>query len=164
MEGEIAVASPTPTGQGTVFTFTLKVSTADQRRKAVVADNEKLTFKKTINALIVDDNKVNLLIARKTLQGFGAQVTVAESGAAALALAQNNNFDIVLMDIQMPEMDGYTATRRLREQNFTKPIIALSANAFDQHIEQSLSSGMNGHIEKPFNVKRLFEMICEHTQ
>ncbi|MFZ6009777.1 MAG: response regulator, partial [Bacteroidota bacterium] len=167
MDGDINVVSPAnpELGRGTMFTFTVKLKVPTQQVKDETKEStDKLTFGKPIHALVVDDNEINLLIARKVLQNFGARVTVADNGKNAISLAKENNFDIILMDIQMPDMDGYTTTMNLRKENFSNPIIALSANAFAEHVQQSLDSGMNGHIQKPFNPKQLFEVINKHLK
>jgi CheY-like chemotaxis protein len=66
------------------------------------------------------------------------------------------------MDIQMPDMDGYQTTVAIRALKFANPIIALSANAFNEHVQQSLDSGMNDHLQKPFSPKQLYQMVCKH--
>jgi two-component system, sensor histidine kinase len=165
MEGTVRVASPPEPGQmGSLFTFTLKLGSQGQQKLESKGGVDKPSFKKAWKILVVDDNKVNLIVAKKTLQGFGAQVTIAESGESAIALAKENKFDLVLMDIQMPEMDGYTTTRALRTLNFTNPILALSANVFNEHIQKSIDSGMNGHLEKPYTPKQLYELVAKHME
>jgi CheY-like chemotaxis protein len=112
-----------------------------------------------MNILIVDDNPINLLVARKMTQKFGAHVTTADSGMAAVNLFQENEFDLVLMDIQMPDMDGHATTREIRKLNYTGPIIALSASAYKDDIEKSICAGMNDHLQKPFTEIDLFNKI-----
>jgi CheY-like chemotaxis protein len=70
-----------------------------------------------------------------------------------------NKFDLVLMDIQMPDLDGHETTERLRQLNFDLPIYAISANAFHDDVQKSLASGMNGHLHKPFTERELFDVI-----
>jgi CheY-like chemotaxis protein len=168
MGGEISVASPVIDGIGTAFTFIfyLDIDTEQKEMDPVAAKSEWKQFKfdKPLLILIVDDNPVNLLVAKKMLTSFGAQTTVAENGQTAIDLVMKNNFDLILMDIQMPVMDGYATTKMLRELNFKKPILALSANVFSEHIKRSLDSGMNGHLQKPFNSKDLFTAIEEATK
>ena len=104
--------------------------------------------------LVVDDNATNRLIASKMLEQLGAQVAVAEGGAEAIELARTTAFDMVLMDIQMPGMDGIEATRRLRRETAlgdAVPIIALTANVFDEQRQLYLASGMDGVVGKPIN-------------
>lgn len=160
MNGDISFQSPADpeSNRGSVFTFTFELKVPDQA-VAIPAKKEAGTLKKAIRVLIVDDNTVNLLVAKKMSEKFGAHVTTADSGMAAIDLVKTKEFDIVLMDIQMPDFDGHQTTRQLRELNFTKPIVALSASAYKEDIQNSLASGMNDHLQKPFTASELFRII-----
>lgn len=107
--------------------------------------------------LVVDDNVVNLMIMQRLLEKIGIQAKVASHGQEAVDLVKSHPFDIIFMDIQMPEMDGLTATRAIRAMHLTKQpfIIALTANAFASDRERSLYAGMDEFLSKPF----LFEEI-----
>ncbi|MEX1238442.1 MAG: response regulator [Cyclobacteriaceae bacterium] len=160
MNGNISFQSPDPVSNcGSVFTFTFELKVPDQAVAKVPVGKEVSSLKKTIRVLIVDDNSINLLVARKMSEKLGAQVTTAESGMAAINLVKTMDFDLVLMDIQMPELDGHETTRLLRELNFRKPIVALSASAYKEDIQNSLVSGMNDHLQKPFTESELFRVI-----
>jgi PAS domain S-box-containing protein len=113
--------------------------------------------------LLVEDNEINQEVAQELLNKAGISVTLAANGQEALDLIAEQTFDGVLMDIQMPVMDGYTATRKLRENERYKslPVIAMTANAMADDIERCLSSGMNGHISKPINVTEMFRTMAE---
>jgi CheY-like chemotaxis protein len=166
MNGDISVQSPADPvlNRGSVFTFSLRLKLpAKQVSQASAISNgrEKLVFKKSMHFLIVDDSKVNLLVAKMMVQKFGGKVTTAESGTEAINLAKANEFDVVLMDVQMPELDGHQATMELRKLNYAKPIIALSANAYSEDIQKSLDAGMNGHLQKPFTEEKLFQKIIQ---
>jgi CheY-like chemotaxis protein len=113
---------------------------------------------------LVEDNEVNVLVARSLMRKMGLEVTVAENGQWALdcldqACGQGLDppFDLVLMDLQMPVMDGYEATRQIRAQaRFEKlVIVAMTAHAFAEARDRCLESGMNGHLPKPIDVKEL---------
>lgn len=165
MGGKVSVTSVHEGPEhGSTFTFTIKLIAKGTAQIAKNDSNEKPVFKKPLHILVVDDNKVNLVVARRILQGLGTTVTVAESGEQAIELARETEFDLILMDIQMPGMDGYHTTKELRSRNFNKPILALSANVFNEHIEKSIDSGMNGHLEKPYTPKQLFDIISKHTE
>ena len=165
MGGTITVKSPADPllNNGTVFIFTLDLMLSVKRDKVESLKNnpEAKRFKKSLTILVVDDNPVNLLVAKKMLKKFGANVVIAESGEQAISLVPVNNFDLILMDIQMPELNGYETAGELRRLNFQKPIIALSANAYDEDVQRSLSSGMNDHIKKPYSEEHLFEKISQ---
>ena len=161
MNGSISFQSPAADGSspGSVFTFTVALKVPDQTVAQESAIQEASTLRKAIRVLIVDDNTINLLVARKMSENFGAQVTTADSGTTAINLVKTNEFDIVLMDIQMPDIDGHETSRKLRELNFTKPIVALSASAYKEDIQNSLLSGMNAHLQKPFTERELFRVL-----
>lgn len=163
MSGEITIQSPTqPNGRGTAFNFSLKLKRQVQISFGkAVNDLQEKKFGKDLHVLIVDDNPVNLLVAKKMLQKFGAKATAVESGAEAVRLAHQNHYDLVLMDVRMPGMNGCEATVELRKMNFTNPIIALSANAYPEDVQNSLAAGMNDHIQKPYTDSQLFEKVQE---
>jgi PAS domain S-box-containing protein len=115
--------------------------------------------------LVVDDNRTNQLMARKMIEKRGHIVEVAGNGRHALELLGAREFDIVLMDIQMPEMDGYGATRMIRRgegvmaANVDVPIVAMTANAFAEDRAASIEAGMNGYLTKPFTQETLLRAI-----
>jgi signal transduction histidine kinase/CheY-like chemotaxis protein len=161
MGGSISVQSPVDkvSGTGSCFTFTLRLKTPAQVSSTVAPEEKKQILTQSTRILIVDDNQINLLVASKIVQGFGAEVTTVESGIEALRIVKEKDFDLILMDIQMPELDGLETTRLLRMENFKNPIIALSASAYKEDIQNSLEAGMNAHIQKPFTEAELFNMI-----
>jgi two-component system sensor histidine kinase/response regulator len=114
-------------------------------------------------ALLVEDNKLNQLVGRSLLEGFGMTVESAGDGQQAVAMVQADphRFDAILMDVQMPVMDGYAATRALREQPGMAelPIIAVTANALDAERRRCLEAGMNDYVSKPIDPDRLREVL-----
>ncbi|MFO0929545.1 MAG: response regulator [Gemmataceae bacterium] len=117
-----------------------------------------------LQILLVDDNLINQTVAARLLEKAGHRVTVAGNGAAAVAEVDRQAFDVVLMDVQMPEMDGFQATeairRRERPTDRRLPIIALTANALAGYREQCLGAGMDGYVTKPFQIPVLFREIA----
>ncbi|MBU0640579.1 MAG: response regulator [Planctomycetes bacterium] len=113
--------------------------------------------------LLVEDNEINQQVAREILEGFGLTVQIAGNGREAVeaAPAGQTAFDVVLMDLQMPEMDGYEATRRLRERLGPEqlPIIAMTAHALDSEHQKCLAAGMNGHLPKPVDPEQLLATL-----
>ena len=112
--------------------------------------------------LLVEDNLINQELAAELLASAGLQVTVAENGQDALERLQHMNFDAVLMDCQMPVMDGYEATRAIRAQPrwAALPVIAMTANAMASDRERAFAAGMDDHIAKPIDVARMFEVLA----
>ncbi len=111
--------------------------------------------------LLVEDNEINQMIAQSILEEAGLSVTVANDGIEACDLIYNDSYDLVLMDIQMPKMDGLSAAQKIRQEEKFKniPIIALTAHATEQDREKSLNAGMNDHTTKPINAQELFKML-----
>ena len=122
--------------------------------------------------LLVEDNEINQQVAREILEGAGLNVTMATDGQEAVNAVKENNFDAVLMDVQMPVMDGYTATKTIRKweggmRNKGKariPIIAMTAHAMAGDEDKSLQAGMNGHVTKPIDPDQLFATLQKWIQ
>lgn len=113
--------------------------------------------------LVVEDNEINQDVAREMLESAGFKVTLADSGQAALDKLATTDFAAVLMDIQMPIMDGYTATQKIRSQpRFEQlPIIAITANAMSIDRDKCLAAGMNDHLAKPLDVQLMINTLCK---
>ena len=118
------------------------------------------------NILVVEDNDINMEIIQGILERTKANVEGvwnAEEALEKISQSPENYFDLIFMDIQLPGMDGYSAARTIRcmdrEDALTIPIIAMTANAFSQDIEKSMSCGMNAHIAKPIDIEELFQKM-----
>ena len=113
--------------------------------------------------LLVEDNAVNRIIATKLLEKRGHVVIAVENGALAVEATASDHFDIVLMDVQMPVMDGLTATAHIRTREHTTgvhlPIIAVTAHALDQDRQRCLAAGMDDYLPKPIRTSDLFSTI-----
>jgi CheY-like chemotaxis protein len=122
-------------------------------------DNSEI---RRLNVLLVEDNDINRLYAKSILKNWQCSVDIAENGLVAIEKVKNNLYDIVLMDVQMPVMDGYEATRAIRildgERKET-PILALTANATKSDVQKCLASGMNDYLPKPFTPDDLYRKI-----
>jgi len=110
---------------------------------------------------LVEDNEINQQVAKEILEGAGLNVALANDGQEAVNAVKENEYDAVLMDIQMPVMDGYTATRKIRKDERFKelPIIAMTAHAMAGDEDKSLEAGMNGHVAKPIDPDQLFSTL-----
>lgn len=114
---------------------------------------------------MVEDNDINRLYASSILKMWGCHFETAENGVVALEKIRNNDFDVVLMDIQMPVMDGFETTKAIRQGDPKKnkvPIIALTANATQKDFENCLTAGMNDCITKPFTQEDLFQVLTKY--
>lgn len=118
--------------------------------------------------LLAEDNFVNQTLARRLLENQGYSVTVAADGQAALSALEQDSFDIVLMDVQMPTMDGFEATAKIRERERASgrhvPIVAMTAHALKGDEEKCLAAGMDAYISKPIRREELYSIIEETLQ
>lgn len=167
MEGEIGVDSMP--GEGSCFWFTAKLGIGDQSKIVAERDHRRPIAApaplRKLCILVAEDNTVNQEIARQTLEDAGHTVTVVPNGHEAVAAVKANSYDVVLMDVHMPEMDGPTATQEIRALPTPMsdvPIIALTADAMSGDREKFLKVGMNDHVAKPFDNSRLFATIGRH--
>ena len=151
-------------GEGTTFTIKIPLPDIKNSKNAATNSNfeyntEKLKDKKI---LLVEDIEINRLIATKILESFGVIVNSAFNGAEAVKEIKQHSYDLVLMDIRMPIMNGFIATEKIRKFNQNIPIIALSANVYETDKQKSIAAGMNDHIAKPIDKKILYERICSY--
>ena len=118
----------------------------------------------SIDILLVEDNKINQKLAMKVLNKMGHNITLAQNGLEALEIAQNQKFDLIFMDVQMPVMDGIEATEKLRAAGCEVPIIALTANAFESDKISCMEAGMNDFASKPLERSKIKELIQTYGQ
>ena len=163
MGGGIGVVS-TP-GAGSSFTFTIRAPTVSHAEIAATPPAQATLAGGTFRILLVDDLEVNRELVRALLGAAGdagMKVDEAASGPEAISMAVSTTYDLILMDLQMPGMDGFAASRairRLSAENATTPIIALSANVLAEHIEEAEQAGMSDHVDKPIVPARLFAVL-----
>lgn len=159
MEGEIYVESRK--NEGTQFTILVRLAKGNVNQLAD-SDTDNQYLLQGIHILLVEDNVMNRFIANKSLSHFGCTVDDAENGLVALEQLKKNTYDLILMDIQMPELDGVETTKIIRNDlKLDIPIIAITANAFKKDIDLYLSIGMNNYVTKPFEEKVLFDTIAD---
>ncbi|MFH5833887.1 response regulator [Halalkalibaculum sp. DA384] len=120
---------------------------------------------KKINILIAEDNRINQVVTQKILEREGFSVSVVETGLEAVKAVKNNRYDVVLMDIQMPEMNGYEATAEIRKQqqgdDESPVIIALTASGMETEKKACMDAGMDGYLSKPINKNKLIKTLME---
>ena len=166
MGGEISITSEP--GNGTVFKFTLKLEKSHGVNIRVKYKKDKVEKKNTdrsqVKILVVEDNRTNQFLCMSILKKLGYSADLSENGEECIKHLRETNYDIVLMDCQMPEMDGFEATRFIRSGtagviNSDVPVIALTAHAMEGDRELCLDSGMNDYLSKPFRINEIEEMI-----
>jgi len=160
--GEIFVNSNP--GQGSDFGFRLPFLIAKEKQDKPGSEKAggPMLNGTAIHVLVAEDNQINQMLVMKVLRNQGFETDIAENGKIALEKYSKNNYDIILMDLQMPEMDGYEATRSIRALPPLKrniPIIAMTAHAIKGELERCLEIGMNDFISKPFDKAELYEKI-----
>ena len=165
--GKIHVSSKV--NEGSVFAFDLMFELGEKEqgapKESVVIDKDRL---KGIQILLVEDNPINQMVTKAVLDDWGIDVDIAMHGKQCIQHLGKRSYDLILMDLQMPEMDGYEATRYIRSQTTepTKsiPIIALTANAFSGMDDECMKIGMNDYISKPFDKGALYTKIVQHAR
>lgn len=163
--GDVKITD-TAVGRGTRFLISvankpekLPDNGIDSTLRVVDSTHQNKDLLRGMRALVVDDSEDNRMLIGHFLNGYGAQVDFATNGLEGCRKALNGSFDVVLMDIQMPEMDGYTATMKLRESGYNKPIVALTAHAMGEARQKCLHVGCSDHLTKPINVKELVATV-----
>lgn len=147
-------------GKGTIFTFTISFEHNPEKNKTITDEIDfDLESGYQCKILVVDDNVINQLVTKKIIEKNNYICSVANDGFAAIELLLQEEFDIVLMDINMPVMNGFETTRKLRAKGIVTPVVALTAFDKDEIAEEALSSGMNDIIVKPFEAGKLFKII-----
>lgn len=172
MGGDIGVKSKV--GEGSTFWFELNLAISDDLNSIGKEVSEIKNIEESIpmtdkmlKILVVDDNAINLKVAYKMLKKLGHDVTPVSSGSEALTLCNQFLYDIIFMDLQMPQMDGFQTTTFIRDSqslNVDTPIIALTANVFKEDKERSYNAGMNDFITKPINKSVMIEIIRKYSR
>ena len=168
MDGRISVKSQL--GQGTEFTVELYVEPAEMDK---VDFNSRTNKERLQNAriLLVEDNEINIYVAEAILEKVGCQIQVARNGREAVEAftsSAEHGFDVILMDVRMPLMNGLEASKAIRALHRADaasiPIIAMTADAFDEERQNTLDAGMNYHLAKPIDPEKLYGILCEYLE
>ena len=156
--GGSLTAQSTP-GRGSTFELTVPLAAVTPERPLAATPGRGLSRSfQGCRVLLVEDNPINRFVVEEMLRRLGCQITVAEDGQDALRHAETR-FDLVLMDCQMPRMDGYDATRALRDRGVREPIVALTAHAMEGDRERCLAAGMDDYVTKPLSRDRLTDVM-----
>jgi CheY-like chemotaxis protein/HPt (histidine-containing phosphotransfer) domain-containing protein len=160
MGGDLRVKSELNTGSTFTFVvgFPISLEPLEEAKQNNVSSNI-LVGKKI---LLVEDNAMNQFFAQKLLEGWGMKVDIAQNGKEGVEKFKSKFYDCILMDIQMPEIDGFQATKLIRTESSKVPIIALTALVIDEEIENFSKAGMNDYIAKPFVAEELLQKLIKH--
>jgi signal transduction histidine kinase/DNA-binding response OmpR family regulator len=172
-EGKISLESEL--GVGSTFTvhlpFEKVVSSSSAQTSQISTRTQSLELIRGAAILVVEDNAVNQLLVKKVLEKAGCKIDIASNGLVAVECLKAKKYDVILMDVQMPEMDGYEATRYIRTKlpspQSQIPIIAMTAHAFGSDVTKCIAAGMNDYISKPFKAEDLYSKIinyCSDTE
>ena len=168
MDGQIEVASEL--GKGTTFSISIPHKFADEENKVIeneTMDDNEIEKLKGRKILLAEDNELNAEIAATILEDAGMSVETAADGRIVLQMLKDKPagyYDLILMDIQMPEMNGYEATEEIRawkDERSQIPIVAMTANAFEEDKRAAFAAGMNGHVGKPIEITKLMKVLLD---
>jgi len=166
MGGRIWLESPEEGGVEFHFTLPLEVGDPEKMEAARIVEEEYCeAVARPLKTLLVEDNEQNIKVARVLLRRLGHEVKTARTGVQALSMLGEEDFDVALMDVEMPEMDGIEATMRLRSgeagrRNALIPVVAMTAHAISGYRERCLAAGMSDYLSKPISVKSLARALA----
>jgi len=162
MGGTIGVTSEERIGSEFYFIINLQYKKGCLNKIKEIPNREN--FKVSGKVLVVEDNETNQLVAQKSLENYGVEVEIANNGKIAVDKVKNNSYDIIFMDLQMPIMDGFEATKLIREFNNSIPIIALSAAVMSEDKKLTKEAGMDKHIAKPIDIKEIEDILEQYLK
>lgn len=146
--------------EGSEFTFTIPFEVDAQKSMEIIRNIEvDLTSGQVFNILVVEDNKINQVVTKKIIESNNYRCCLVDDGFGALEILETTSFDLILMDINMPGINGFETSRRIRDKGIETPIVALTAFEKDEIAEEAISSGINDIIIKPFEPVKLFRII-----
>jgi PAS domain S-box-containing protein len=162
MDGKITFSSKK--GVGSEFCFRIALEYIDQVPVEPIKPKEQRQIRFKAEVLIVEDDEVNQIVACEYLRSYGVSVSIANNGQEAVQKVQQQHFDMVFMDLQMPVMDGFSATKKMRQMGIETPVIALSAAVMKADKELTKEARMDGHIAKPLKRKELEAILCQYLE
>lgn len=169
MDGNVWIESEYGVGSTFIFQIPLEVASNEEDPKDILTQDidtlkEQLCSIKEASILVAEDNKMNQLIIEMALEDCKIKIDFALDGKIALEMFKQHNYALILMDIQMPNMNGYDAAKAIRKIDSKIPIIALSANVMKEDVQKSLASGMNEHLGKPIEFDKLYSTLLNYLK
>ncbi|MFI4951255.1 MAG: ATP-binding protein, partial [Caulobacterales bacterium] len=160
------ISAQSEPGQGSTFTVSLPLPVAEAPAESIAADEAAPVDISTMRVLVAEDHPTNRTVVALILEPFGVELTLVEDGRKAVEAVERESFDLILMDLQMPVLDGLAATREIRALEAAlglprMPIVALSANALPEHIAEARAAGMDGHLAKPIRPDDLIGLLTQ---
>ncbi len=150
-------------GEGSSFSFTITFKVdASKKQPVVIKEEASVSSEISRKILIVDDNRINQIVTQRILTKKDFQCSVAENGKQAIEMARENEFDLILMDVNMPGISGMEASKEIRKFNAHIPILALTAVEVEEIREEIVSAGMSGIIVKPYDVQQFYQIVFKH--
>jgi CheY-like chemotaxis protein len=154
-----AIGADSAQGEGSTFWFEVTLPVAEAGVAAPCAEPEAVDLDRPVRLLLVEDVAVNRELVQALLRPFDIEIDTACDGVEAIHAVERQAYDVILMDVQMPVMDGLTASRRIRAGGCATPIVAMTANVLPEQVAKCREAGMDDHIGKPINPARLLEAI-----
>lgn len=155
----------TEIGKGSIFSIKIPYQIPEHLKSTSIKETVTVVQKngsiENCQILLVEDTIENQILISHILEKYGAKVSVAENGKVAIGLTEQNNFDLILMDMQMPVLDGFSATSLLRKKGYTKPIISLTAHAMQEDLKKCIDSGCNEVLTKPVTQAKLIQTVTK---
>jgi signal transduction histidine kinase/CheY-like chemotaxis protein len=156
-------------GKGSTFSFEVALKICEKEENIILDalnDSEKQRVKQenVLEVLVAEDHEMNTILIDELLKGYGINATFVVNGKEAVEILEKKTFDIIFMDINMPEMNGIDATKQIRESGNNTPIIALTANAIEGDRERFISYGMDDYISKPIDLDTLYNLLEFYTK
>jgi CheY-like chemotaxis protein len=167
MGGEISATSEP--GVGSVFRVDLPLPPTTAEAQGVAANEDGHADVSSMRVLVAEDHPTNRTVISLILEPFGVELTLVEDGRKAVEAAERGDYDLILMDLQMPVLDGLSAAREIRALEAVRgrrhtPIVALSANALPEHIADAKAAGMDGHLAKPLRPDDLIALLARTVE
>lgn len=161
--GTIALESEQ--GKGATFTFIIPLKSGVEQAKQFIQNTEvDLSESKTYKVLVVEDNKINQIVTKRLLENHKFECEIVDDGYQAIDILEEQQFDAILMDINMPKINGFETTKIIRKRGYTIPVIAVTAFEKQEIIEKAREAQINDVIAKPFEAYKLFKMIRKYVE